>query len=154
MWLALPSILSHSGYSSWLTSPVSFGLFLTYSMEGLYALIILNVIIETPSRKYPSEMNNTSSEFPEIADEDVVIGITVPAYNKGNPIPATAIGTIPLCTIGRGIVTINTSVSAITNFEIIELSWLNETESNICTTDILTKSKSSTLNKLIASRRN
>lgn len=88
-------------------------------------------------------------------DDDVaVIGITVPAYNKGNPMPAIAIGTIPLCTIGSGIIAINTSVSVIINFEIIELSGIDEIESNICTTDILTNSKSNILSKLIANRRN
>ena len=124
-------------------------------MEGLYALIILNAIIDTPSRKYPSAINSISSEFPDMPGDDVVvIGITVPAYNKGNPMPAIATGTIPLCTIGRGIIAIKTSVSPIINFEIIEPSGIDEIESNICTTDTLTKSKSNTLKKLIASRRN
>ena len=122
-------------------------------MEGLYALIILNAVIDTPSRKYPSATNNISSEFPDILGDDVVvIGITVPAYNKGNPMPAIAIGTIPLCNTGKGIIAINTSVSAIINFEIIELSGIDEIESNICNMDILRKTKSSTLNKLIVSR--
>lgn len=129
-------------------------------MEGLYALIILNAVIDAPSRKYPLAMNNISSEFPDMLadddddDDDVVIGIIVPAYNKGNPMPAIAIGTIPLCTIGRGIIAINTSVSAIINFGIIELSGIDETGLNISSTDTLTKSKSNRLNKLIASRRN
>jgi hypothetical protein len=115
--------------------------------------MILNAIIDTPSKKYPSEMNNISSEFPDMLVEDVVvIGITVPPYNNGSPMPAIAIGTIPLCTIGRGIIAINTSVSTITNFDIIVLSGVDEVEMNICTTDTLTKSKSNTLNKLIARR--
>ena len=82
----------------------------------------------------------------------VVIGITVPAYNNGNPMPAIAIGTIPLCTIGRGIIAINTSVSTIINFDILVLIGIDEVELNICTTETLTKSKSSTLNKLIVRR--
>jgi hypothetical protein len=123
-------------------------------MEGLYALIILNATIDTPSKKYPSATNNTSSEFPDmIADDDVVTGIIVPAYNKGNPMPAIAIGTIPLCTIGRGMIAINTMVNAIINLEIIELLGIGDIESNISATDKLTKSKSSRLNRLIASRR-
>jgi hypothetical protein len=133
---------------------VSFGLFLTYSKEGLYALTILNAIIETPSRKYPSVMNNISSVILDMSDDDAVIGITVPAYNKGIPMPAIATGTIPLCTMGRGMITINTTVRINTTFEIIELSEVNEIEANISTTDTLTNSKSNTLNKLIASRRN
>jgi hypothetical protein len=121
-------------------------------MEGLYALIILNATIDTPSRKYPSATNNTSLEFPDMIDDEVT-GIIVPAYNKGNPMPTIAIGTIPLCTIERGMIDINTIVNAIINLEIIELVGGNDIESNISAAEKLTKCKSSRLNRLIANRR-
>lgn len=119
-------------------------------MEGLYALIILNTIIDTPSRKYPSAMNNTS-EFPDTPDdEDVVTGITVPANNKGNPMPAIAIGTTPLCTIARGMIAISRSVNEIINLGNMLPSGTDDIESNTSATDTLTKARRSRLNKLIA----
>src|ERR671910_3042977 len=98
-------------------------------------------------------MNAISSESDSdmLTDDDVVMGITVPADNKGNPMPAIAIGTIPLCIIGSGIIAVNTSVSAIMNFGIVELSGIEVIEL-ISTTDTFTKSKSKTLNKLTATR--
>ena len=98
-------------------------------------------------------MNTIASEFSDIlGDDDVIMGITVPADNKGNPMPAIAIGTIPLCTIGRGMVHVNTSVSVIINIGIIEPSGIEEIEPKISTTDKFTKSKSKMLNKLTALR--
>ena len=97
-------------------------------------------------------MNTIPSGFSDmLSDDDVVMGITVPADIKGNPMPAIAIGTIPLCIIGSGIIAVNTSVSAIMNFGIVELSGIEVIEL-ISTTDTFTKSKSKTLNKLTATR--
>src|ERR671910_529265 len=99
-------------------------------------------------------MNAISSESDSdmLTDDDVVMGITVPADNKGNPMPAIAIGTIPLCIIGSGIIAVNISVSAIMNFGIVELSGIEVIEPKVATTDTFTKSKSKTLNKLTATR--
>ena len=98
-------------------------------------------------------MNTIASEFSDIlGDDEVIMGITVPADTKGNPMPAIAIGTIPLCTIGRGMIVVNTSVSAIINIGIIELSGIEEIEPKISTTDTFTKSKSKMLNKLTATK--
>src|ERR671919_2882546 len=98
-------------------------------------------------------MNTIPSGFSDmLSDDDVVMGITVPADIKGNPMPAIAIGTIPLCIIGSGIIAVNTSVSAIMDFGIVELSGIEVIEPKISTTDTFTKNKSKTLNKLTATR--